>query len=194
MNNFKERLKNWVIAKAESLQSSFWLFLLSFAESSFFPIPPDFLLIAILLAKQERKWLFYSFLTTIASVLGGIFGYLIGFAFFRIFGQKIINLYHLQNEFTKVGELFQQNAFFTILVAAFTPIPYKVFTIAAGLFKIDFSAFVFASLFGRAGRFLAEGAFLYFFGPKIASLIYKYFNIFSIIVVILIGLLIYFVF
>ncbi|HXK35043.1 MAG TPA: VTT domain-containing protein [Candidatus Paceibacterota bacterium] len=194
MDHLRRRLKEWVIAKAESKTGTFWLILFSFAESSFFPIPPDFLLIAILLAKQERRWFFYSLITTIASVLGGLFGYLIGFAFFEFAGQKLIDLYNLQDKVDYVAGLFQQNAFFTILVAAFTPIPYKVFTISAGLFSISLPIFIIASIIGRGGRFFAVGLALRFWGPQIAHLLYKYFNFFSIIAVIIIGLLIYFVF
>src|SRR3989344_167097 len=194
MNRIKEKLKNWLIEKSQTKSAPFWLGLLSFAESSFFPIPPDFLLIPILLAKQEKRWFFYSLLTTITSVIGGLFGYLIGFAFFELIGQKLVGLYELQDKVEYVGTLFKDNAFFAILTAAFTPIPYKVFTISAGLFKIDLPTFILASIVGRGGRFFAEGFALFLFCPRIAQVVYKYFNIFSIIAIVIIGLLISLVF
>jgi membrane protein YqaA with SNARE-associated domain len=194
MDRIRRRLKDWVVAKAESKAGAFWLSIFSFAESSFFPVPPDFLLIAILLAKQERRWFFYSLLTTVTSVLGGLLGYFIGFAFFDIFGQRIIDFYNLQEKVDSLARLFSEHAFFSIFAAAFTPIPYKVFTISAGFFKVGLPVFILASILGRGGRFFAIGLALRFWGPQIARLLYKYFNLFSIAAIVVIGLFVYLIF
>ena len=122
----KFRLKNWAIEKAAGPASKFWLIVLSFTESSFFPIPPDLLLIAILLAKQSARWLYYAFLTTLFSVLGGLFGYLIGYLFFITIGLPIISFYDLSQEIDQISKLFAENAFITVFISAFTPIPYKI--------------------------------------------------------------------
>jgi membrane protein YqaA with SNARE-associated domain len=160
------------------------LFLLSFAESSFFPIPPDVLLMALAISRP-RKSFYYAFVCTLASVAGGMLGYLIGVEFIDVVGYKIINFYSLQHEYEVVGKLYEQNAFWAVFTAGLTPIPYKLFTIAAGAFKIDFTVFVLGSIFGRASRFFMVAGLIYFFGPPIRSFIDKYFNIMVVVFTIL---------
>ena len=174
----KDKIRDWAVRHAEGAHARFWLVALSFAEASFFPVPPDILLIAILLINGAR-WGWYRLITTLSSVVGGMFGYVIGIFFFAVIGESLIAFYGLEESVTHVGELFSDHAFMTILLAAFTPIPFKVFTIAAGLFKIDFFIFVVASLLGRGTRFFAIGYLLHRFGDKVSSFLYKYFNIFS---------------
>src|SRR3990172_8791284 len=99
MKRIKNNLKDWAIRHAEGPHSKFWLSALSFAESSFFPLPPDVLLIGILLSNQARRWLFYSLLTTVMSVFGGLFGYLIGFVFFEAIGGGGILIFNLLARF-----------------------------------------------------------------------------------------------
>lgn len=180
----KDRIRDWTSRNAGSFKAKVVLFLVSFSESSFFLVPPDVVLIAILVVLPAR-WFYYASLTTIASVLGGILGYVLGFFFFEVVGELIISTYGLEEEMTQVGLLFDQNAFLAIFISAFTPIPYKVFTIAAGFFQINFLVFVVASVFGRGLRFFIVGYLMSRFGPSVGRLMYKYFNLAAAIVAIL---------
>ena len=184
-------MRNWVLRHAEGPRARLWLAAFSFTEASFFPIPPDILLIAILLT-NGTYWVRYSLITTLSSVAGAVFGYIIGVFFFAIIGEPLIAFYHLEESMAYVEKLFSDNAFITILLAAFTPIPFKVFTIAAGVCHIDFFIFVIASLLGRGTRFFAIGYLLHRFGRKISSLLYKYFNIVSLIMAVFIIAIIFF--
>ncbi|MDQ5957831.1 MAG: hypothetical protein QG665_157 [Patescibacteria group bacterium] len=179
-NSWSDSIRRWSVVHADEKSTSWWLGLLSFTESSFFPIPPDVMLVAILTA--SRRWAYYALVTTLGSVLGGMAGYFIGHFFFDLVGTKIIALYQLQDEMQKVGELYEANAFWAIFTAAFTPIPYKVFTISAGFFKIDFLTFVVASVIGRGLRFFIVAYLMKIFGQAMGEVIYKYFNIFSLLV------------
>ena len=187
----RDKIRDWTLRHAEGPRARLWLAAFSFTEASFFPIPPDILLIAILLTNGTH-WVRYSLITTLSSVAGAIFGYIIGVFFFAIIGEPLIAFYNLQESMAHVGKLFSDNAFITILLAAFTPIPFKVFTIAAGVWHIDFFIFVIASLLGRGTRFFAIGYLLHRFGRKISSLLYKYFNIVSLIIMVFIIAIIFF--
>ncbi len=187
----RDKIRDWTLRHAEGPRARLWLAAFSFTEASFFPIPPDILLIAILLTNGTH-WVRYSLITTLSSVAGAIFGYIIGVFFFAIIGEPLIAFYNLQESMAHVGKLFSDNAFITILLAAFTPIPFKVFTIAAGVWHIDFFIFVIASLLGRGTRFFAIGYLLHRFGRKISSLLYKYFNIVSLIMMVFIIAIIFF--
>jgi len=181
------RLYDWVMGWSESPYATPALFLIAFAESSFFPIPPDVLLMALAISAPRRA-IFYALVCTAGSVTGGMAGYAIGYHAFEIVGKPIIEAYGIGEKFDLVGQQYQENAFAAIAIAGFTPIPYKVFTIAAGVFKIGVPTLVAASLIGRAGRFLLVGGLIRMFGPQIKSLIDKYFNILSIAFVVLLVL------
>ncbi len=172
-------LYDWVLHWAATPYALPALFAISFIESSFFPVPPDVLLIAMIIA-VPALWFRYAFFCTLASVMGGVFGYLIGLKFMDVIGHKILDFYHLQAKFEKIGALYQQYEAWAVAGAGFTPIPYKLFTIAAGAFKIDLPIFIFASTLGRAARFFLIGFLIYKFGPAIKELIEKYFGFFSI--------------
>lgn len=172
-------LYDWVLHLAATPYAVPALFAISFIESSFFPIPPDVLLIAMTVA-VPGLWVRYATLCTGASVLGGMFGYLIGFKFMDVIGHRILEFYHLQGKFDKIGDLYQQYEAWAVAGSGFTPIPYKLFTLAAGAFKIDFTTFVLASTAGRAARFFLVGFLIYKFGPTIKVWIEKYFGWFSI--------------
>lgn len=191
LNNTKNGIRCWAIRHAEGPKAKFWLSALSFSEASFFPVPPDVLLVAILLANKARKWLYYALITTIFSVLGGMLGFGIGFFFFDLFGNSVISFYGMEESFFKTQELFDKYTFWTIFAAAFTPIPYKIFTITAGLFNVNFLVFVAASILGRGARFFATGFILKLYGEKIANVLYKYFNIVSFIVLALLIVFVY---
>lgn len=155
------------------------LFIIAFAESSFFPVPPDVLLIALALSKPKKSFK-YAAVCTVGSVLGGMFGYFIGLEFFETFGERILMLYGAMDKYEYIRALYIKYDAWAVGIAGFTPIPYKVFTIAAGAFKIDFIVFVLASIAGRAGRFLLVAFLIYRFGPPIRSFIDKYFNLLTI--------------
>jgi len=173
-----KRLYRWVLHWADTPYGTPALFGLSFAESSFFPIPPDVLQIALSVSKPKRSF-FYAAVSGLGSVLGGIFGWLIGFALWSavegFFSQYVPGC--SPENIGKVRELYSDNAFIAILGAAFTPIPYKVFTIAAGICHISLPVLIAASTIGRFGRFFAVGACIYIFGPAVKTLLERYFEL-----------------
>ena len=179
-----KKLYDWVLSWAETKYGSWALFLNAFAESSFFPVPPDILLIALSVGKPKKSF-FYSLICSIGSVLGGILGYIIGLKFMDIIGMKIIQYYGIIDKYDKVGELYRTYDAWAVGIAGFTPIPYKVFTIAAGAFHISFIVFIIASVVSRSARFFLVGGLIYVFGPKIKMYIDKYFNILAVVFVIL---------
>ncbi len=179
------RLYDWVLSWADSKYSTLVLCILSFAEASFFPIPPDTLQLALSISKPKRAY-WYAFLASIFSVMGGIFGYVIGRYLYESVGQLIITTFGYQQEFASVGALYQAHAFFAIAAAAFTPIPYKVFTIAAGVWDISFTTLIWASIVGRAGRFFLVATFAYFLGERVRTFVDKYFNWLSLLLFLLV--------
>lgn len=179
------KLYDWTSHWAKTKRAPYALFGIAFAESSFFPIPPDVLLIAMVI-KDKKKWFRNAFICTLGSVLGALLGYLIGWSFYEAIGKPIVDMYHMQAAVDIIERKFSENAFLTIFTAAFTPIPYKAITISAGLFKISLSVLVFASIVGRAGRFFLVAGALRLFGKKIENSIEKYFDLFSILFIILI--------
>ena len=182
--NHMRRLYDWTIHWAQTPHSTWALFILAFSESSFFPIPPDVLLIALAVAIPTKSFK-YALVCSVGSVLGGCFGYLIGYQFFEYVGRPIISFYNITEVFNAVSTQYQNNAFAAIAVAGFTPIPYKVFTISAGVCKINISTLILASAISRSARFFMVAGLFYLFGPKIKTFIEKYFNIFTIVFVIL---------
>jgi len=187
----KERFGGWLKKHSGGPHAKLLLAVVAFSEASVFLVPPDVVLIAILVAGTGR-WVYYSTLTTLFSVLGGILGYFIGIWLFDIFGQPLIEFYRLQEEFVAVSLLFKNNAFLAVFVSAFTPIPYKIFTIAAGLFKVNFFLFLLASILGRGLRFFIEGYVVHLFGETIFKGFMKYFDLITLFLVVLIALLVIF--
>jgi membrane protein YqaA with SNARE-associated domain len=174
-----KRLYDWVLHWAYTPYALPALFLLAFTESSFFPIPPDVLLISLSLALPKKSFRYAAVCTT-GSVLGGMFGYLIGLELIETVGMPILNFYGVTDKYEYIRTLYNQYDAWAVGIAGFTPIPYKVFTIAAGAFKIDFPVFVLASAVGRAGRFFLVALLIYHFGPSIKSFIDRYFNLLTI--------------
>ena len=155
------------------------LFVLSFAESSFFPVPPDVLQIALSVARPRRSF-FYAAVSTVASVTGGVFGWVIGYALWTAAVQDFFFQYVPgvnADSFAAVRELYHGNAFLAITGAGFTPIPYKVFTIAAGVFEVSLPVLIAASILGRSGRFFFVALSVYLFGPRVKGLLERYFNL-----------------
>lgn len=159
---------------------SWGLFGLAFTEASFFPIPVEVLLIPMALADPSLA-LWFALVATIGSTLGGIFGYGIGYVGEKAILEKLFSIKKIE----KVHNLFNKYEAWAIFIAGFTPIPYKVFTIAAGVFYVNFKKFVIASFFGRGLRFFLEAVLIILYGEVILEFLTKYFNILSIIAVIL---------
>lgn len=178
---------DWVLHWATTPYALPALFCVAFIESSFFPIPPDILLIAMTVA-VPALWVRFSLACSIASVLGGMFGYFIGYQFMDLIGTRIVEFYHLQTKFEKIGALYDEHQAWAVAAAGFTPLPYKIFTLAAGAFKINFPTFVLASAISRSARFFLVAFIIHKFGPPIKVFIEKYFNLFSIVFFILLVL------
>ncbi|MEA3333772.1 MAG: YqaA family protein [Pseudomonadota bacterium] len=181
------QLYDWVLSWAKTPYGVPVLGLLAFAEASFFPIPPDVLLMALALAMPLKSYRF-ALVATIGSVVGGALGYVIGWGLWDVVGFAFYQYVPgvTVTGFSQVGQLFEQYDFWIIFAAGFTPIPYKIFTIAAGVFNINFPIFMLASLVGRGLRFFLVAAMFYYFGKPARRLIEKYFNLLSILLLILI--------
>ncbi|MCH7949592.1 MAG: DedA family protein [Candidatus Dadabacteria bacterium] len=175
MNMFR-RLYTWVLGWADTKYGVPALAIVSFAESSFFPVPPDPLLMALSLGKPKRAF-WYALVCSVMSVLGGIFGYFIGWALWGLMSSFFLTYVFSPEAFDFVRAQYEQNAFLAILGAAITPIPYKVFTVSAGVFHINLLYLILASAIGRSARFFLEAGLVYFFGEQIRNFIDKYFNL-----------------
>lgn len=169
------RLYDWVLHWAETPYGSWALFFLALAESSFFPIPPDVLLIALAISIPTKSFR-YALICSLGSLLGGVIGYGIGYQFMDLVGFRIVNFYGFAEQYYTVGDLYNKYNAWAVGIAGFTPIPYKVFTISAGAFKINFIIFFIASAVSRAARFFLVGWLIYKFGPTIKLFIDRYFN------------------
>ena len=164
-----------------------FLSIVSFAESSFFPIPPDILLIPMVLANRLRAW-FYALICTLSSVAGGILGYLIGYLFYSTIGSSIIEFYGLSNSFESFENYYNRWGIWIVIGAGFTPFPFKFITIASGVFSLNIFLFVLVAIVGRGLRFYLISFLLFTFGNKIKILIDKYFNfLVSLFFILLIG-------
>ncbi len=172
------KLYNWVLHWAYTPYGVWALIITAFAESSFFPIPPDILLLPMALSRRKKAF-YYAFLTTIFSVLGGILGFAIGLWLMDAIGIKVLEFYGAMNEFAKISMLYKKYSAIAVATAGFTPIPYKVFTIAAGACKINFTVFILASIVSRGARYFIQATLMVIFGQPIKNFIDKYFNILS---------------
>jgi membrane protein YqaA with SNARE-associated domain len=184
--NLLKRLYAWVLHWANTPYGIPALFLIALAESSFFPIPPDVLLMALCMGAPRHAFKF-ALWCSLGSVLGGAIGYGIGYAA-EPFGRWIIfDLLHYGEAWDTVARLYGENSFVSILTAAFTPIPYKVFTIAAGVFheQVSLWTLVGASAIGRTARFALVAGAIYLFGPPIKRLLDRYLEVFTVIFMIL---------
>ncbi len=171
------RLYDWVIRWAAHRHARWALFLIAFIESSFFPIPPDVLLIAMALARPGAARLFAG-LTTTGSVLGGLFGYAIGVGLWRLIAAPVFQylgpIGFTPDNFELVQVKYQENAFLAVFSSGFTPIPYKVFTIAAGVFEVSLPVFIIASILGRGARFFIIAELMKRLGPRVMPLIERH--------------------
>jgi len=166
------KLYDWTMSLAKSKQAPVALGAVSFTESSFFPIPPDILLIPMVVAKP-KNWFWYAGLCTIMSVLGALVGYFIGYALFQTIGQPILDFYGAEHSFDRFVAWYDQWGGWGIFLGAVTPFPYKVLTIFSGTVGFDLITFIIVSIIGRAFRFFLVAALLYKFGEPIRIFIEK---------------------
>ena len=178
-------LYDWTMHWADTPQAVGALFLIAVVESSVFPIPPDVLLIAIV-AASSRLWVRAAALCTIGSVVGAMGGYLIGHAFMATAGQAIVEFYNAQHHWARVVELYNGEwGIWFLAAAAFTPIPYKVATIAAGATGMAFVPFLLVSVVGRGARFFLVAALLRVFGPAIRRHLERNFDLAALVFLVL---------
>ncbi len=173
-------LYEWTLTKSSHKNAPWFLCIISFAESSFFPIPPDIILIPMVLAKKTKAF-FFALLCTLSSVTGGILGYLFGLLLFNSIGVLLINFYHLDGAVNEFRNYYNSYGPWILVIAGFTPFPFKVITITSGLFQLNIIVFIFFSLISRGARFYLVSGLLYFYGENIKNFIDKYFNFLTIL-------------
>ena len=181
------RLYDWVMQLAGHPRAGWALAGVSFIESSVFPIPPDVMLIPMVLAERARAWA-YAAICTLSSVLGGILGYAIGFFLFEVAGRPILDFYGYADAFASFASRYNEWGAWLVFIAGVTPVPYKVITIASGATQLDFAVFVLASIAARGLRFFLVSALLYWVGPPIREFIERRLGfVTTVFVVLLVG-------
>lgn len=170
------RLYDWMMGLAEHPHAVYWLALIAFCEASFFPLPQDILMIPLILAQRQRAFKIAA-ICTVASVAGGMFGYLIGYGLFEAVGKPIIAFYGYGNALDHLREAYHQYGWWIVIGGGLTPLPYKVVTIASGAMGLDIKTFFLASVLSRGGRFIAIALLLWWFGAPIKKLIEERFGI-----------------
>jgi len=183
-------LYEWVLGWADRKHGPFALSLVSFTEASFFPIPPDPLLMALCLGNPRKSYRFALY-CSVFSILGAAAGYLIGYWVWELVGDFFTSHIITPKAIAIVGNKYAENVFEAVLAESFTPVPFKAFTVTAGVFKIDFLTFIAACAVGRTARFAIIAFLLSVFGERVKLLIDKYFNIFTVIffILLLVGVL-----
>lgn len=172
---FIRKIYDWVLRWADSKWGSLALFILAFVEASFFPVPPDVLLIALCLGRPKKS-LKYAAICLGGSVAGAAAAYGMGYWAWDLVNHWFIPKLFSQEAFDSVRVMYENWNFWAVFTAAFTPIPFKIFTLAAGVFSINFPMFLIACAIGRGARFFLLGFLILKFGPPIKSFIDKYFN------------------
>ncbi|MDO8608786.1 MAG: YqaA family protein [Phaeospirillum sp.] len=165
-----KQLYDWMMDKAAHRHAIWWLAAISFIESSFFPIPPDVMLIPMVIAAPTRWWRI-ALICTISSVIGGYLGYAIGYFAMDSIGMAILGAFHLQDKFQALKPIIDEWGVWFIIIKGMTPIPYKLVTITAGAFDFDLTKFTFASIIARGMRFFMVAALLWKFGLPIRSFV-----------------------
>ena len=181
------RLYDWMMAKARDERAPQALFWVSFIESSFFPIPPDVMLVPMVIAQRLKAW-WYATVATIGSVLGGAAGYAIGYFFFEQIGRPILEFYGKAESFGEFTSWFNEWGVWILIIKGMTPFPYKVLTITAGVTHMPFIEFMLASVVARAMRFYLVAGLLYFFGEPIREFIEKRLTLVTTVFVVLLVL------
>lgn len=181
-------LYDWTLKWAEHQFAPRILAVLTFAESVFFPIPPDVLLAPMVLAKPHKAWS-YATLTTVSSVIGGIAGYALGYYMFEPWIQPLITEWGKQETFDQAVSWFNEWGVWVVFIAGFSPIPYKVFTVSAGFLQMAFLPFLVVSAIGRGMRFFLVAGVIHYGGEKMEKSLRKSIDILGWIVVALIVIL-----
>jgi membrane protein YqaA with SNARE-associated domain len=166
------RLYNWTIALAAKPHAETALFWVAFVESSFFPLPPDLLLVPMALARRERAWR-YAAICTVGSVVGGVLGYAIGYFLFESVGRPILEFYKVMDQYQHLKSLFDEWGVWIIVAKGMTPIPYKLVTITAGALNFALIPFMLASVVSRSIRFFLVAALIWKFGEPVRTFIEK---------------------
>ncbi len=179
------KLYNKVLSAAAHRHAKWWLAFVSFIESSIFIIPPDVMIIPMVLA-DRAKWWRIALTATIASVVGGIGGYLIGVFLFDSLGQSLLEFYSNGDKFREYIKIYEEWGGWAVFGAGLTPFPYKVITVASGVAKLDLTLFIFTSLIARGLRFFCLAGLLFYFGESIKKTIEKYFGPITILFLVLI--------
>lgn len=167
-----QRAYDWVMELAAHRHAVWWLAAISFIESSIFPIPPDVMLIPMIMAVRHQAWWFAT-VCTVSSVIGGYLGYAIGYFLYETVGAWVIKAYGLAEKFDALRKGFDEYGVWIILIKGATPIPYKLITIASGVFQFDLTAFSLASVASRGFRFFLVAILLWHFGPVIRDFVEK---------------------
>lgn len=165
-------LYNRIQALSARRDAVWWMSAVSFAESSFFPLPPDVMLVPMCLAQPKKLW-FYTNICALASMIGGMFGYAVGYYLFESVGRMIIDFYNAHDSFVRFQEMFAEFGPWFLILKGVTPIPYKLLTITAGFAHLDLTVFILCSIVARFSRFYMIAILLHFYGPQVQQIIEK---------------------
>lgn len=165
-------LYNRILKLSARKDAVWWMSAVSFAESSFFPLPPDVMLVPMCLAEPKKLWR-YTNICALASLIGGLFGYAVGFYLFESVGRLIIDLYNAQESFQRFQDMFAEFGPWFLILKGITPIPYKLLTITAGFAHLDLTVFILCSIVARFSRFYMIAILLHFYGPQVRDIIEK---------------------
>ncbi|KAA0682635.1 YqaA family protein [Azospirillum brasilense] len=165
-------LYNRILKLSARKDAVWWMSGVSFAESSFFPLPPDIMLVPMCLAEPKKLWR-YTNICALASLIGGLFGYAVGFYLFESVGRLIIDLYNAQESFQRFQDMFAEFGPWFLILKGITPIPYKLLTITAGFAHLDLTVFILCSIVARFSRFYMIAILLHFYGPQVRDIIEK---------------------
>lgn len=171
-NRFVRRIYDEVIHLSAKQHALFWLAVISFVESSFFPIPPDIMLIPMILATPKQAWKIAG-VCTVASVIGAYLGYIIGFYFFQLIAEPLLSFYGYLEKFNEFKDLYNEYGAWIVFGAGITPFPYKIITIASGVVHLNLAVFTVASVIARGLRFFLIAWLLYAYGEKMRTFIEK---------------------
>ncbi|MCB9944606.1 MAG: DedA family protein [Geminicoccaceae bacterium] len=173
-------LYDWTMRQASAPHAMWSLALVSFIESSIFPIPPDILLIPMIIAQREKAWKIAT-VCTVSSVLGGLAGYAIGALLFDTIGQPLLQFYGYLDKFAEFQGMYNEYGAWIVFGAGITPFPYKVITIASGVSALDIGVFLIASILARGLRFFIVAALIWYWGPQIQSFIERYLGLLTVV-------------
>lgn len=178
-----DKVLNW----SHHRHAPYYLAGVSFAESSFFPIPPDVMLIPMIMSKPLKAW-YFAMITTVSSIFGGVLGYLLGYFGFELIGEPMVRALGYEQSYATIVSWFAEYGFWAVLLAGFTPIPYKLFTLAAGATQMALLPFVVASIIGRGIRFFMVAALIRYVGKKLEPVIVRYIDIIGLVMVLILVL------